>query len=191
MSEKIVMIDSPEAAALKTVEGWVSRDGRFFGKGESAKRAARWSGATHQYCSDCSAVIRKGGWLICGQCRERRAVEKHKQAPRAAWDGNALLYSDLLGRFAYSPEEAIELAEPDHAEPPSLEHLRLYICEPQYAPELDVDYFADVLPEDSEGDLPDWASAAIEKFNDACKGRQPLSWMPGKYAMDADAYESA
>ena len=44
MSEtKIVLLEDAEAATLKTVTGWVSRDGLFFGSDE---RTARWSGAT-------------------------------------------------------------------------------------------------------------------------------------------------
>ena len=188
--ETIIMVDSPEAATFKTVEGWVSRDGRFYGKGDSAERVARRSGATHQYCDGCGVVIPKGGFLICGACREKRAIEKHKQAPRATWDGEALLYSDFLDRFVHDPEEAIEISEDSCDTKPNLESLRLFICEPRHAPSLDVDFFADVMPDDWEGELPAWAISAIDQFNAACAGQNPLSWEAGKYAMDVAAYEN-
>ena len=45
MAEKpIIMEDSPEAASIKTVTGWVSRTGRFCGDDE---RMARFDGSTH------------------------------------------------------------------------------------------------------------------------------------------------
>ena len=45
MAEKqIIMEDSPEAASIQTVTGWVSRTGRFWGNDE---RMARFDGSTH------------------------------------------------------------------------------------------------------------------------------------------------
>jgi hypothetical protein len=46
-NEKIVMMDSDEAASIQTVTGWVDRHGRFWGKDE---HQARWCGATHRKC---------------------------------------------------------------------------------------------------------------------------------------------
>lgn len=189
MSDEKVMIDSPEAATFKTVEGWVSRDGRFFGKGDGAERAARWSGATHQYCSNCKTVIKKG-WLLCEDCREKRAVEKFEQAPRKKWDGETPIYSDALDEFVFgSPGEALETAMlyADETDPiPTLESLRLYLCEPQYARQIELDDFTGQLPEDWV-DGPGWLEKAITQFNEAIAGQPPLSWVPGKYALDVSS----
>lgn len=46
-TEKIVMMDSDEAASIQTVTGWVDRQGRFWGGDE---HQARWCGATHRKC---------------------------------------------------------------------------------------------------------------------------------------------
>ncbi|KGB00537.1 hypothetical protein DR73_495 [Enterobacteriaceae bacterium ATCC 29904] len=40
--EKVVMMDSPEAASIQTLTGWVDRQGRYWGKDE---HQARWCGA--------------------------------------------------------------------------------------------------------------------------------------------------
>ncbi len=48
-TEKIVMMDSDEAASIQTVTGWVDRHGRFWGKDE---HQARWCGATHRKCNN-------------------------------------------------------------------------------------------------------------------------------------------
>ncbi|HAT6800607.1 TPA: hypothetical protein JAN03_00980 [Citrobacter freundii] len=48
-TEKIVMMDSDEAASIQTVTGWVDRHGRFWGGDE---HQARWCGATHRKCKN-------------------------------------------------------------------------------------------------------------------------------------------
>ncbi|WP_407226469.1 hypothetical protein [Enterobacter roggenkampii] len=48
-TEKIVMMDSDEAASIQTVTGWVDRQGRFWGSDE---HQARWCGATHRKCKN-------------------------------------------------------------------------------------------------------------------------------------------
>lgn len=54
--EKIIMYDTPAAAMYRTgIEGWVSSDGHFFGKGERAEHLARYSGSTHHKC-ECVAA---------------------------------------------------------------------------------------------------------------------------------------
>lgn len=45
----IIMYDSPEAASLKTVTGWVYEDGRLFGQDENL---ARFCDATHRSCKN-------------------------------------------------------------------------------------------------------------------------------------------
>lgn len=47
--EKIVMMDSDEAASIRTLTGWVDRQGRFWGNDEYQ---ARWCGATHRKCKN-------------------------------------------------------------------------------------------------------------------------------------------
>ena len=60
--------------------------------------------------------------------------------------------------------------------------LRLVICDPQYARQIDAeDHYSDELPED--GDLPPELEEAFERLNEAIRScRTPLSWIPGKFA---------
>ena len=79
----IIMYDAPEAASLKTVTGWVSADGRFFGSNEDL---ARYSGATHRrcevspehkiyevnsYCKECHQARRKAQGEVFGDADQR------------------------------------------------------------------------------------------------------------------------
>lgn len=69
MDNKVIMRDSPEAASLQTVSGWVSRHGRFFGSDESI---ARYDGCTHVACSRCGAATEKR-WTACTECRSQNS----------------------------------------------------------------------------------------------------------------------
>lgn len=170
ITEKVVMRDSDEAAQLKTVTGWVSRDGLFFGEDE---RTARWSGCTHETCESCGEVIPRG-W--CKSCREKKDAAAWAVAERMPYDGVAMLYSDSYDRYFQNEEEALELAEDENCE---IDDLRLFICEPVYGRPIDSDYFCDELPGD--GELPDSIISAMDALNQTIKDAGPLSWQPGKY----------
>jgi hypothetical protein len=167
--EVIVMRDSDEAAQLKTVTGWVSRDGMFFGNDE---RTARWSGCTHEVCEGCGNVIPRG---FCNSCRVKSDIERWKAAERAPYDGTAMLYSDLCDQYFRDEDEAREYAENEGY---SLDYLRLYICEPQYGRLIEDDYFCDQFPEN--GEVPESIREAMDVLNKAIREAGPLSWYPGK-----------
>ena len=167
MSKQVVMRESDEAAQLKTVTGWVSRHGQFFGDDE---RTARWAGCTHEVCDGCGAVIDRG-W--CKSCREKKDLEKWLAAPREPWDGTTPLYSDAFDKYFFH-DEWEEFAEDKGVD---LDDLRLYICTPQYGRPIDSQYFEDELPED--GEVPDGIQTAMDALNKAIEEAGPLSWYPG------------
>lgn len=169
MSETIVMRDSAEAAQLKTITGWVSRQGQFFGDDE---RTARWAGCTHEICSGCGKTIERGR---CNDCREKKDVEKWTKAERKDWDGVMPLYSDAYDKYFFN-DDAEEFADDEGV---SLDDLRLYICDPVFGRSIDTDYFQDELAED--GEVPDAILEAMEKLNEAIKAAGPLSYYPGAY----------
>lgn len=176
----IIMIDSPEAAKKATVEGWVSRNGRFCGNNEYS---ARWDGCTHVYCAECNKPIPKHGLTLCNDCGIKKCIERYNSMPRKPWDENACLYSETLDEFFDSPasaQEALECQDEDF----SFADLRLVICEPVYASPIYYDQYNDELPED--GDLPAWLEQAIDEFNAKLEGQEPLSWWPGKFALDLE-----
>lgn len=174
MSEqKIILPDSPEAASIQTVTGWVSRTGRFYGSNENA---ARYDGSTHKKCERCGDTYESISY--CKKCYKKYLKERLARMPRKKWDGEAMLLSSVNGRIFSNLEDAHEHLAPGA----SLESLKLVICEPVYA-ELSLDYFSDDLPDDCV-EPPSYLVAAIAAFNDSMRIAPPLSWQPGKYALD-------
>lgn len=172
---EMIMMDSDEAATQMTITGWWSRHGRFYGNDE---RTARHDGCTHRKCERCGEPVEKS-WLVCKRCRDEADIQKFKAMPRKAWDGKAMIYSELKDQYYSDPDEALE--ELAYCDGLTSEDLRLIICEPNYADELDSEYWCDSIPE--SGDIPDWLEDAIAQFNKAIADKEPLSWIPGKFAL--------
>jgi hypothetical protein len=178
--EKIVLPTDPEAATYRTnISGWVDRHGRFYGEDE---RLARYGGSTHSICGECGATTTKSR-LVCHECSVKKDNERFLLKEQKEWDRKTPLYSRFRDRFIWNEDDLdYELEELEaeigvgHVLPETLE---LVICEPQYAHEIDEDYFSDVLPEEQEA--PDELKDAIQTFNEATKAIGPLSWTPGKY----------
>jgi hypothetical protein len=159
------------------MDGWLSRDGYFY----ADESIARSSGATHTPCVDCG-VPAKRPWVRCPDCIEKHDAARFAARPRKPWDGTAMLYSDSLDRYFSDPMDAqCEAIDEDIDDP------RLIICEPVYARPIELDYFQDELPEDSE-DLPPEIEAAMDAFNAAVAGII-LAWLPGKFALDLEGSE--
>lgn len=172
--EKIVMFDSQEAAKQVTVTLWQSRDGRLY----SDERIARYDGCTHQPCKDCGEAT--GKWHIyCPDCEEKRDVEKWKAMPRVKYEGGMLYsqtrekYYNDIGEVKDDLQDAIDYGgfEKDS----TIDDLRLVVCEPNYARQLDANDFD--LPED--GELSESLNAAVTEFN-AKAAKEIVSWSPGK-----------
>lgn len=173
MTEQIVMNSSPEAAELKTVTGWVSRNGHFFGKDE---RLARWDGCTHVSCNGCGAAVQKNRTL-CEACRTAKEIERYAALPKVGWDGETPLYSEAADEYFFDRQE---LEDKLYDEDITAESLRLVICTPNYPSQIDYDHWCDDLPED--GELPDDIADAVTALNEVIKKSAPLSWSPGKQA---------
>ena len=184
MSNELIHFDSPEAAQLVTVTGWRSRNGHFYGPGDSAEQTARYNGCTHRACERCGKPARKS-YLICDECRELAAVEKYNARPRAEWNGSDMLYSEGAERWFNDIDELRDYCEDNDATP---EALRLVISEPVLAKPIDPnEHYCDELPEDG-GDLPaeiEEAFAHLNRVINACT--TPLSWAPGQFAASLES----
>ena len=142
MSKEIVMSDSPEAAQYRTdLKGWVSRGGFYFGDGPQGERTARYSGCTHVPCSQCGTPTPKG-YTMCRDCRDSAYIAKYEAMPRAEWDGKAMVYSEARDRYYNRPDDAAD----DLEDGETLADMRLVICTPNYARQIEPDFFCDDLP---------------------------------------------
>lgn len=167
--------NSDQAAKFVTnLEGWVDRQGRFWGDDE---HMARWSGATHIPCDKCETPTKKG-FTQCESCREQNKIERYKALEKVIWDGKTPLYSEAHDEWFFDEESILDYLF-EHETTPT--KLRLVTSSPQYLNELDIDYFVDVLPEDDYC-LPDEVEEAMEAFNKVIRKSKPVSWVPGQYA---------
>ena len=174
--KQIIMFDGPEAASLKTVTGWVSADGRFFGQDENL---ARFCGATHRRCKNNPdhPVHEVRGY--CNQCHSEKRAEVFAATPTKDWDGEPLV--DFDGDHYFFDADSLRdyLIDSDI----SLQELRLCICEPNMPHEIDPsEVFSEDLPEDGEL-RDDQMVAAFDLLNEMIRKAEPLSWSQGKFAV--------
>lgn len=179
--QTIILQSSAEAATYRTdICGWVSRDGRYYGNDSGAERTARYAGSTHSECRECGAICDKG-YTLCDNCRGKAELARFLALPRAPWDGVQMIYSDAKDRYYNTLEDALE----DFEEDTPADEMRLLLCEPNRPRLLEEDFFADEMPEDGDYySLPKELQEAIEAYNAVAKNCSPLSWHPGKVALD-------
>ena len=184
MENKIIMFDSDEAAQKKTITGWVSSNGYFYGEDE---RSARYMGCTHKRC-ECGMIMKKG-YSICESCRHKKELEKYRNMPFKEWNGADFLYSEAADKFFYDSEEIFDYCEEEDVPP---ESLRFIICDFVYPKEIDLsEIYSSLLPEDSDGEeLPKYLIDAENKLNQIIREeKEPLSWIPGKYRTEVKGRE--
>ena len=175
--DKVVMYESPEAASIQTVTGWVDPSGRFWGKDE---HMARYCGSTHRQCANNPAhpIHATNGW--CNDCHAESRVAKFEAMPKRVWAGEAITEYD--GDRYFFDEEDLRDYLLDHELDPR--DLKLVFCTPNYPSEIDPsDHFCDDLPEDGEIN-DDQLLAAFDLLNEMIRKCPPLSWSPGHEAVE-------
>lgn len=174
MTEEKIFNTDDKAASLKTVTGWVSRHGLFYGDNENI---ARLNGCTHLVC-DCGNEYEKG--RMCLSCRNIKEVERYDAREFKEWDGKTPLYSEAIDRYFFDSSEL------DHYtldEEIPLEDLRLVICDPVYPCLISQDIWEDKFPEGQylEDVCPELADL-LEALNKYIRENKPVfSWYPGKF----------
>lgn len=179
---KQINYDSPEAASIQTVTGWVSASGRFWGKDE---HMARWDGCTHILCSGCRKPIPKNGFTVCDECRAKSDDEMFAKRDRVEWNLKFPIYSNSRDEYYFDLDSLTDVM---HDEVLSVEDLQLMPCEPNYPREIDIDHWCDDLPED--GELPPDMQDALDSLNRAIRQSGPLSWSPAKTALDVESVKN-
>jgi hypothetical protein len=169
-TKAIVLYDSPEAATYQAWEGWVSRDGRFWGEDENM---ARWAGCTHKACPKCGTVYEVSSF--CNQCRDREMAAKFAVFPVEKWDGETPLC--LFGGDRYFFGQGLLDWLADHPE-----EVRICKCKPGYLSQIDPGQWANDLPED--GDLPSAVQEALAALNAAIAKSGPSCWREDAIAVD-------
>lgn len=168
----IIMYESPEAASIQTVTGWVSRDGRFFGDDELL---ARYCGSTHRTCDTNPEhqVFRTNGY--CEQCANEKEMSKFAAMPIADWDGEAMLYLVEHDRFYNCATDIQRFCERSELQ---IKDLKVVLCEPINMDKVESDYWESSFAD--EVDLDSAIQTALDALNAAIEAHgKAVSWMPG------------
>ena len=172
----ILATDSNAARYVKNIEGWVDINNRFFGNDE---RAARYSSATHSKC-ECGALTKKG-WLKCDSCRAKADKEAYIKLPLAIWDEESPVYSHLVDRYFFGPDEIEYYCEDEGDINPN--DLMLVTCTQNHFSEVNPDSWEDIMPDDND-ELPDALISALHELNRVIRTLPPASYSPGKMRIE-------
>lgn len=173
MEKKIILPTDPEAATFRTdISGWVDIYGRFWGKDE---KTARYASSTHSVC-ECGNTMSKG-WSKCESCRGKTDIKKYNKLQFKEWR-DEIVYSELCDKYFRDSDEIEDYCSDEDID---IADLRLVLCEPNYFQELNEDQWDDVLPEESDGELPNKLIEAIGALNEVIKSLPPASYSPGRY----------
>jgi hypothetical protein len=132
-----IMYESPEAASIQTVTGWVSANGQFWGNDE---HMARWVGATHRVCENNPehGVHEVRSW--CKECHRERREAKFAAMARVEWDQSTPVVIFDTDRYFFDADELRDFLVDEDIKP---EDVQLVICKPNKARE-------------TESSAPDW-----------------------------------
>lgn len=169
-----IRYDWPTAASIQTVTGWVSSDGRFWGKDEDL---ARYAGSTHRLCKN---NPEHGEHIInemCEQCYEERKITQWESFPKREYDESPICTLDGE-TFFFGKYEILDWLEENNVE---LNDAKFLFCDPNYLSEIDNSYWADELPE--ETDLDGEVQDALDKLNFIIEKQGPCSYSPGSVAV--------
>lgn len=178
--EKVIMYDSPEAARKVNLvledgthygSGWVSSERRFYVTEDEARRY----GSTHKKC-ECGDIVSTRSY--CRKCSDRKARERYFKMEEKEWNGKDMLTLHDDDRWFSDMDEVAEYAADNDIEPTDL---MLVICTPNYMHTVDGSQWEDIMPEDSDGDLPKEVEAKLKELNEAIENAPPISWSAGKY----------
>lgn len=171
-NEKVVMMDSDEAASIQTVTGWVARNGTFWGDNEYQ---ARYCGATHRKCKnkpDEHPIHPANGY--CEDCYRESRQAKYRSLQCQAWAGEPLVIFDT-DQYFFDAESLVDYCREVLAFP---SELQLIICNPNYPRELDItDHCEEIIPDGGDyWDIPESIRDAVNALNKAFKESDPISW---------------
>jgi hypothetical protein len=169
----IIRYDSPEAAKIVTVTGWVDRHGHFYGDNE---HLARWNGATHKDCETCGTQIEMRGY--CTPCHEKARRAKWLAMPLVEWDGTGMFCVFDSDRFFSEAYEFFDWCDEDGINP---DDVMLVICEARGLSEVDVDHWCDELAEDHEPPIA--VMEALEVLNKAIREAKPQTYFESNQRM--------
>lgn len=175
MKKEIILDTDEDIIEYRTnIEGWVGKDGNFYGKD---KERAVYANSTHKKCE--KGHVYEKFWTNCRTCQEQELPSKYMQREFKEWDGKTPLCLFGEDKYFFSEDDVADYLEEEEPE-----NIMLMICEPNYLWEIDMEaQWEDILPEDWS--FEDVASKELleklKEVNTLIAGHSPVSWNEGKY----------
>lgn len=183
LDKEKIMYDADDIVEYKTnIEGWVDKNGRFYGKGERGEEMARYNICTHKKC-ECGESMEKY-YTKCKSCIAKSNIERYESLEYKELTFPVCIYrddtyfwdEDELNDYLYEiNEERKEYGD----KPLEFSDLRLVICTPNSLREVPYETWDDELPEDYEFSAE--FSKKLEEFNKYIHSLKPVSYSPSKY----------
>ncbi len=105
-AQKKILYDSPKAAQLRTVTGWVSSLGKFFGNDEDL---ARYNGSTHRVCQVDPSHGEHATRGYCDKCRSQKDRARFAAMPKKSYEDAAFPLTLFDGDdWFYDEDELID-----------------------------------------------------------------------------------
>lgn len=178
MADKsVIMYDSAEAASIKTITGWVSSAGRFWGDNE---HMARYDGCTHMKCKNNPdhPIVESRGY--CKTCNDEYRQKQFIAYESKAWDGKSPVAIYDSEDYFFSIEDLFDHLCDNEIQ---VREVQLVHCSPNYARQIDPnEYYSDDLPEDMEVDSE--LQRAFDELNEIIKNCSPLSYGQDKFKVE-------
>lgn len=132
---------------------------------------------THEDCEDCGKEFEKRYTYQkkCDQCEKIKQRRDWEKLPLVEWDGKTPLVIFKDDKYFFDEDDILMYCEDGGVKS---EDLLLCVCEESGFPEIDYEYFNDVVHEDWE------PSAEMEKrineFNEFLRKESTNTWVEGK-----------
>ncbi len=175
-TEEVILFESKEAArevsltieGKEVAKGWLSRDNIFFQNEDTA----RYSGCTHKTC-ECGGIMTKG-YTKCESCQFLKRKEKFNAMESKPYDGSPV--TDYDGDTYFFSEEEID----DYCEEHEVkkQDLMLVFCTENHLWQIDSSIWEDILPSDSDGELPKDVEDKMKELNEVIRKQAALSYSP-------------
>lgn len=172
--ESIIVLGDESVVEYRTnIEGWVGKNGIYYGKDQLGKERAMYANSTHKKC-DCGNLFKINAY--CETCREKKFKEKFLNLEEVEWDGESALVCFDDDRYFYSLEEAQEYCDDNEID---IKDLMLVQCEQKFRfaqiniDELNEEYCTD---EETFSDFHPDISKKIDEINDLLKNTKSKLW---------------
>lgn len=174
--------DADAARFVENIKGWVDINNRFWGNSPDSEHMARYSSCTHLKC-ECGKPMTKG-WTKCEECRNKQEIKRYNELPFKEYNED-WVYSEFANEYFRDSDKIEQFCIDNDVD---AKDLRLVLCKPIYFRQIGAEYWEDVLPDDSEGELPVELQKAVDALNEIINKLPPASYLPDKvrteYKMD-------